>query len=194
MLKGLVVIGLTLRPIILLALLVFIGSGIAAFFKLNIEAYPNPAPVILEITAQAPGQSTEEMERYYTIPIEVGLSTTPGVDIIRSTSFYGLSFVRVTFNYGIDYYFAVQQAALNLQQNVSLPNNVSPAADPGVEPGRRGVSLSGGGPAALRADQSSHHPGLGAPTPLPDGSRGSAGQYLGWDHQRVRGRGRSQQA
>src|SRR5258707_1072685 len=118
-LKGLVVFGLTRRPIILLALLVFIGSGIAAFFKLNIEAYPNPAPVILEITAQAPGQSAEEMERYYTIPIEVGLSTTPGVDIIRSTSFYGLSFVRVTFNYGIDYYFAVQQAALNLQQNVS---------------------------------------------------------------------------
>src|SRR5260370_23922129 len=58
--------------------------------------------------------------------MEVGLSTTPGVDIIRSTSFYGLSFVRVTFNYGIDYYFAVQQAALSLQQNVSLPNNVSP--------------------------------------------------------------------
>src|SRR5260370_7188007 len=66
------------------------------------------------------------MERYYTIPMEVGLSTTPGVDVIRSTSFYGLSFVRVTFNYGIDYYFAVQQAALSLQQNVSLPNNVSP--------------------------------------------------------------------
>ncbi|HWN50619.1 MAG TPA: CusA/CzcA family heavy metal efflux RND transporter [Xanthobacteraceae bacterium] len=126
MLKGLVVFGLTRRPIILLCLLVFVGAGIAAFFRLNIEAYPNPAPVILEITAQAAGQSAEEMERYYTIPMEVGLSTTPGVDIIRSTSFYGLSFVRVTFNYGIDYYFAVQQAALSLQQNVSLPNNVSP--------------------------------------------------------------------
>jgi cobalt-zinc-cadmium resistance protein CzcA len=125
-LKGLVVFGLTRRPIVLLALLVFVGAGIAAFFKLNIEAYPNPAPVILEITAQAAGLSAEEMERYYTIPMEVGLSTTPGVDVIRSTSFYGLSFVRVTFNYGIDYYFAVQQAALSLQQNVSLPNNVSP--------------------------------------------------------------------
>jgi heavy metal efflux system protein len=125
-LKGLVVFGLTRRPIILLGLLVFVGAGIVAFFKLNIEAYPNPAPVILEITAQAAGQSAEEMERYYTIPMEVGLSPTPGVDIIRSTSFYGLSFIRVTFYYGIDYYFAVQQAALNLQQNVSLPNNVSP--------------------------------------------------------------------
>jgi heavy metal efflux system protein len=125
-LKGLVVFGLTRRPIILLGLLVFVGAGIVAFFKLNIEAYPNPAPVILEITAQTAGQSAEEMERYYTIPMEVGLSPTPGVDIIRSTSFYGLSFVRVTFRYGIDYYFAVLQAALSLQQNVSLPNNVAP--------------------------------------------------------------------
>src|ERR1700687_780169 len=112
--------------LVLVGLLVFVIAGMFAFSRLNIEAYPNPAPVILEITAQAPGQSAEEMERYYTIPIEVGLAPTPGVDIIRSTSFYGLSFVRVTFKYGIDYYFAVQQAALSLQQNVSLPNNVQP--------------------------------------------------------------------
>ena len=104
----------------------FLGAGLFAFTKLNIEAYPNPAPVILEITAQAAGLSAEEMERYYTIPIEVGLAATPGVDIIRSTSFYGLSFVRVTFNYGVDYYFALTQTAINLQQNVSLPNNVTP--------------------------------------------------------------------
>ena len=58
--------------------------------------------------------------------MEVGLAATPGVDNIRSTSFYGLSFVRVTFKYGVDYYFAVTQAALNLQQNVSLPNSVTP--------------------------------------------------------------------
>src|SRR5208283_5744250 len=88
--------------------------------------YPNPAPVILEISAQAAGQSAEEMERYYTIPLEVGLSSTPGVDTIRSTSFYGLSFVRVTFKYGVDYYFAYTQAAINLQQKVNLPNNVQP--------------------------------------------------------------------
>jgi cobalt-zinc-cadmium resistance protein CzcA len=125
-LKGLIVFGLTRRPIIILCMIVFVGAGLVAFAKLNIEAYPNPAPVILEITAQAAGQSAEEMERYYTIPMEVGLSPTPGVDIIRSTSFYGLSFVRVTFRYGVDYYFAVTQAALNLQQNVNLPNNVLP--------------------------------------------------------------------
>ncbi|MGB6511074.1 MAG: CusA/CzcA family heavy metal efflux RND transporter, partial [Xanthobacteraceae bacterium] len=117
---------LTRRPLVLVGLFVFVGVGMFAFSKLNIEAYPNPAPVILEITAQSAGQSAEEMERYYTIPIEVGLAATPGVDVIRSTSFYGLSFVRVTFNYGVDYYFALTQTAINLQQNVSLPNSVTP--------------------------------------------------------------------
>ncbi|WP_458765790.1 efflux RND transporter permease subunit [Cupriavidus basilensis] len=126
MLKALLRLSLTRRPLILLFLLVFVGAGVFAFSKLNIEAYPNPAPVILEITAQAPGLSAEEMERYYTVPMEVGLAATPGVESIRSTSFYGLSFVRVTFRYGIDYYFAYTQAALSLQQNVSLPNNVQP--------------------------------------------------------------------
>jgi cobalt-zinc-cadmium resistance protein CzcA len=125
-LKGLITFGLTRRPIVLLGLLLFVGAGLVAFSKLNIEAYPNPAPVILEITAQAPGQSAEEMERYYTIPMEVGLAATPGVDVIRSTSFYGLSFVRVTFQYGVDYYFALTQAEISLQQNVTLPNNVVP--------------------------------------------------------------------
>ena len=126
MLKGLLVFGLNRRPLVLLGLLVFVGAGLFAFSRLNIEAYPNPAPVILEITAQSPGQSAEEMERYFTIPMEVGLAATPGVDVIRSTSFYGLSFVRITFQYGVDYYFALTQAAINLQQNVSLPNNVTP--------------------------------------------------------------------
>ena len=127
MLKGVLQFGLTRRPIILLCLLVFVGGGLIAFTKLNIEAYPNPAPVILEITAQANGLSAEEMERYYTIPMEVGLAATPGVDNIRSTSFYGLSFVRVTFNYGVDYYFALTQAAISLQQNVSLPGSAVPS-------------------------------------------------------------------
>jgi heavy metal efflux system protein len=104
--KTLLTFVLTRRAIIVIGTLVFLVGGLAAFWKLNIEAYPNPAPVILEITAQAPGLSAEEMEKYYTIPIEVGLYPTPGIETIRSTSFYGLSFVRVTFKYGIDYYFA----------------------------------------------------------------------------------------
>ena len=110
----------------MLGLLVFSAAGLVAFTKLNIEAYPNPAPVILEITAQAPACPPRRWRQYYTIPMEIGLYPTPGVDIIRSTSFYGLSFVRVTFKYGVDYYFAYTQAAISLQQNVNLPGNQVP--------------------------------------------------------------------
>jgi len=125
-LRSILVFGLTRRPIIVLGVLVFLGLGVFAFSRLNIEAYPNPAPVILEITAQAPGLSAEEMEKYYTIPIEIALYPTPGVVNIRSTSFYGLSFVRVTFRYGTDYYTAYSQAAISLQQGVNLPGNQVP--------------------------------------------------------------------
>ncbi len=123
MIKPFLGFALSRRAIVLLGLIVFIAAGLIAYSKLNIEAYPNPAPVILEITAQAAGLSAEEMEKYYTTPMEIGLYSTPGIDNIRSTSFYGLSFVRVTFKYGVDYYFAYTQAALSLQQNVQLPGN-----------------------------------------------------------------------
>src|SRR5271167_2094303 len=126
MFTSLIAFCLSRRPIVVLGLLLFAGAGFIAFKMLNIEAYPNPTPVILEITAQAPGLSAEEMERYYTIPTEIGLYTTPGIDIIRSTSFYGLSFVRVTFKYGVDYFFAYSQASVAMQQNVSLPGNLVP--------------------------------------------------------------------
>jgi cobalt-zinc-cadmium resistance protein CzcA len=126
LIKSILGFGLTRSAIIVLGVLVFCAAGLVAFARLNVEAYPNPAPVILEITAQAAGLSAEEMEKYYTIPMEVGLYPTPGVVNIRSTSFYGLSFVRVTFKYGIDYYFALQQASISLQQNVTLPGNLVP--------------------------------------------------------------------
>ena len=126
MFKSLIAFCLSRRAIVVLALLLFAGAGFAAFKKLNIEAYPNPTPVILEITAQAPGLSAEEMERYYTRPIEIGLYATPGIDVIRSTSFYGLSFVRVVFKYGVDYNFAYSQASVAMQQNVSLPGGLVP--------------------------------------------------------------------
>jgi cobalt-zinc-cadmium resistance protein CzcA len=126
LLKSILEFGLTRRPIVVLSVLVFIGAGLLAFTQLNIEAYPNPAPVILEITAQAPGLSAEEMEKYYTVPIEIALYPTPGVVNIRSTSFYGLSFIRVTFRYGDDYHTAYGQAAIALQQRVNLPGTQVP--------------------------------------------------------------------
>jgi len=127
MFKPILAFCLSRRTIVVLGLLLFTGAGVVAFKLLNIEAYPNPTPVILEITAQAPGLSAEEMERYYTRPMEIGLYTTPGIEVIRSTSFYGLSFVRVSFKYGVDYFFAYSQAAVALAQNVNLPGNQVPS-------------------------------------------------------------------
>jgi heavy metal efflux system protein len=126
MFKSLIAFCLSRRPIVVVAVILFAGAGIIAFKTLNIEAYPNPTPVILEITAQAPGLSAEEMERYYTRPTEIGLYTAPGIDVIRSTSFYGLSFVRVSFKYGVDYNFAYAQASVAMQQNVNLPGGQVP--------------------------------------------------------------------
>src|SRR5579862_5174735 len=135
MLRSLIAFCLSRRAIVVFGLLLFAGAGFFAFQKLNIEAYPNPTPVILEITAQAPGLSAEEMERYYTRPIEIALYATPGVDIIRSTSFYGLAFVRVLFKYGVDYNFAFAQASIAMQQNVSLPGGLVPTIQPNSSTG-----------------------------------------------------------
>ena len=88
MLNGLVAFGLTRRPIILLFLAAFIVGGAVAFTRLEHRGLPQPGSRhILEITAQSAGLSAEEMERLYTIPLEVGLAPTPGVNNIRSTSF-----------------------------------------------------------------------------------------------------------
>ena len=126
MLKSILEFGLTRRAVIVIGVLVSLVIGAFAFTKLNIEAYPNPAPVILEITAQSPGLSAEEMERYFTTPMEIALYPTPRVSKIRSISFAGLTWVQVTFDYATDYYFAYTQASLALQQGVSLPNGVVP--------------------------------------------------------------------
>src|SRR5580704_16706805 len=99
MLKSLIAFCLTRRAIILFGVIALAGAGFYAYTNLNIDAYPNPTPVILEITAQQAGLSAEEIERYYTRPMEIALYSTPGIDNIRSTSFYGLSFVRVVFKY-----------------------------------------------------------------------------------------------
>src|SRR5579863_4123537 len=125
MLKTVISFCLSRRAIVVFGLFLFAVAGAFAFRALDIEAYPNPSPVVLEITAQSPGLSAREMERYYTIPIENGLYTVPGINVIRSTSFYGLSFVRVAFNYGVNYDFAYAQTVIALQQNVNLPGGVT---------------------------------------------------------------------
>jgi heavy metal efflux system protein len=122
MLRRLIAFCLLRRPLVLIAFGAFLGLGFVAFTALNIEAYPDPAPPIIEIIAQRPGQSPEEMERYVTIPIEIAIASTPGLKYIRSNTVYALSFIRLQFEYGRDYHFVRQQA--------DLPQGVQPVISP----------------------------------------------------------------
>jgi len=129
MIRSLIAFCLSRRPLVLIAFAAFLGLGYAAFLALNIEAYPDPAPPIIEIIAQRPGQSPEEMERYVTIPIEIAVASTPGLRFIRSNTVYGLSFIRLQFEYGRDYYF-VRQQAINRLKDAELPTGVQPVISP----------------------------------------------------------------
>src|SRR6188768_852116 len=129
MLRNLIALCLARRPLVLVAFAAFLGIGYAAFTTLNIEAYPDPAPPIIEIIAQYPGQSPEEVKRYVTIPIEIAVSSTPGLKYLRSNTVYALGFIRLQFEYGRDYHF-VRQQTLNRLKDATLPNGVTPVISP----------------------------------------------------------------
>jgi cobalt-zinc-cadmium resistance protein CzcA len=129
MLRKLIECSLTRRSTVLAVLVLFLGAGAVAFHRLNIEAYPDPSPPMMEIITQIPGQSAEEVERYITIPIEIAVAGLPGLQHVRSISLYGLSSVKVQFSYDTAYYFA-QQQVLNRLGTLTLPNNAQPAISP----------------------------------------------------------------
>ena len=129
MLRSLIALCLARRPLVLVAFAAFLGIGYAAFTTLNIEAYPDPAPPIIELIAQWPGQSPEEVERYVTIPIEIAVSSTPGLKYLRSNTVYALGFIRLQFEYGRDYHF-VRQQTLNRLKDATLPSGVTPVISP----------------------------------------------------------------
>jgi len=120
---------LSRRPLALVGFVVFIAIGYAAFTALNVEAYPDPAPPIIEIIAQYPGQSPEEVERYVTIPLEIAVASTPGLTYIRSNTVFALGFIRLQFEYGRDYNF-VRQQVTNRLKDATLPATVTPVISP----------------------------------------------------------------
>ncbi len=129
MLRSLMSFCLSRRPLALVAFAAFIGVGGVAFTVLNVEAYPDPAPPIIEIIAQYPGQSPEEVERYVTIPLEIAVASTPGLTYIRSNTVFALGFIRLQFEYGRDYNF-VRQQVTNRLKDATLPTTVTPVISP----------------------------------------------------------------
>ena len=115
--------------IVVLLALALAGFGVHAFLGVNVEAYPDPAPPILEVVAQYPGASAEEVERQVTIPLEVALAGMPGLEVTRSKSLFGLAFVNNQFQYGLDYNQA-RQEVINRLRSAELPADVSPEISP----------------------------------------------------------------
>jgi cobalt-zinc-cadmium resistance protein CzcA len=115
---------------VILATLTLVAGGMYAFLHVNVEAYPDPAPAIIEIIAKYPGASAEEVERQVTIPLEVALAGMPGLKYTRSKSLFGLAHVRNQFEYGIDYYKARQEVINRLQFVKDLPSGVEPELSP----------------------------------------------------------------
>src|SRR6201985_1302381 len=112
-----------------LFVVVFIG-GLIAFKQLNIEAYPDPTPPMVDLVTQTPGLSAEEIERYITIPIETQVAGLKNLRTIRTISLYGLSDVKLQFSFDYTYEEALQQVLNRLAQLPPLPGNVQPTISP----------------------------------------------------------------
>src|ERR1700752_1531942 len=106
--NAIVVAALKQRVLVAVLLLAVLAGGVFAFTQLNIEAYPDPVPPLVDIIAQSPGQSAEEMERYITIPLEIQMAGIPNITAIRTISLFGLSDVKVQFTYAFTYEQAEQ--------------------------------------------------------------------------------------
>jgi len=104
-------------------------AGLMAYKALDIEAYPDPVPPMVEVITQPQGWSGEEVERTVTVPLEIGLSGIPGLDHIRSQSLFGLSDVKCYFKFGTDYDKA-RQEVINRLQFVTLPQGLNASLSP----------------------------------------------------------------
>lgn len=127
--KRLVLNLLRYRTLVVIALLALFAAGVLAFVNLDIEAYPDPSPPLVELITQNPAWSAEEMEQQVTVPLETTLNGTPELAYLRSISIFGLSDVKLYFNFNSDY-FRDRQEVLNRLQNINLPQGLSPQLSP----------------------------------------------------------------
>src|SRR5271156_2917808 len=122
------------NPLVVILFAIFLAViGVGSSENVNVEAYPDPAPAIVEVVALYPGASAEEVERQVTIPLEITFAGMPGLRVIRSQSLFGLSDLKMNWHYGSEYtYEAARQEVINRMATISqpLPPNVSPGISP----------------------------------------------------------------
>ena len=127
--SALVRLFLRLRALILILLACMLVAGTFGALQLDVEAYPDPSPPLVEIITQNPAWSAEEMEQQVTAPVETSIYGVQHLDGIRSISIFGLSDVKLYFTFGSDY-FHDRQEVLDRLQLIQLPNNLQPQLSP----------------------------------------------------------------
>lgn len=118
------------RVLIIVFLVGMILAGGIGFYNLNIEAYPDPVPPMVEVLTQSNGTSAEEIERNVTVPIEIAIAGVPHITAVRSISLFGLSDIRIQFSYDVDYQQAQQMVLGRLSQLGTLPGGAQPQISP----------------------------------------------------------------
>ncbi|MDR2042520.1 MAG: CusA/CzcA family heavy metal efflux RND transporter [Tannerella sp.] len=109
------------------------GIGMFAWRQLAIDAYPDIADVSVGVATQVPGLAVAEIEQQITIPLERELNGIPGLKVMRSKNFFGISKITLVFEGGIDDYWA-RQRVMERIGDVDLPFNAKPGLDPLTSP------------------------------------------------------------
>ncbi|MFL5350752.1 MAG: efflux RND transporter permease subunit [Hyalangium sp.] len=107
--------------------------GYFSFKDLTVEAFPDPTDTQVNVITLYPGQPSEEVERQIGLPLERALNGTPGLGRLRNLSLFGLSYVTLTFNDGVDALFARQQVLERLR-DAELPEGITPELGPLATP------------------------------------------------------------
>ncbi|HMJ54240.1 MAG TPA: CusA/CzcA family heavy metal efflux RND transporter [Polyangiaceae bacterium] len=133
MLERLIDLAVKRRVATLVLTVGFAVFGLHALTRLKIEAFPDVTNVQVMVITLFPGQAAEEIEKQVTIPVERALFGVPHVLVQRSITSFGLSQVVVTFEDGVDIYFARQQVAERLP-TAQVPEGVIPSLGPNDTP------------------------------------------------------------
>ena len=123
MLNWLIDFSLRNRVFVLITALAVIVTGVWSLQYLDVDAFPDTTPVMVQVNTTAPSLSPEEVERQITFPIEQVISGLPDLEKLRSISKFGLSQVVITFKDGTDIYFARQLINERLG-TVELPEGI----------------------------------------------------------------------
>ena len=133
MIERLVTLCFDRRGIVWLVFVFAALYGVHSFRQLPIEAYPDIADVTSQIVTQVDGLAAEEVEQQITVPIERALLGTPGMQVLRTRSLFGLSLVTVVFQDGVDGYWSRERLQERLAE-LSLPYGARPGLDPYTSP------------------------------------------------------------